>query len=153
MRTLKTLYIFIFALAWMLIVPILFKSIPDRKLAASLAGAGFVLIPLIFLWTVYLIKMSSTSEAVHLNKKHLGLSITNWSVFLTMQFWILFAIPIFFSRVIYWDEDFQSFQFFGLFSAELWHRLSSKSYLIMVIGMGLFEYFSRKTNGKRPSLH
>lgn len=153
MRTVKTLYIFIFALVWMLIVPILFKFIPERKLAASLAGAGFVLIPFVFLWTVYLIKMSPTSTAVQFDKKYFGLNIANWSVLLTMQFWLLFAIPIFFSRVIYWDEDFQSFQFFGLFSAELWHRLSRKSYLVMVIGMGLFEYLSLKTNGKRPSLH
>ncbi len=153
MRNKLNLLPLIEALIWIALVPLFFKFIPERKIAATIAGFGFFMIPLFFLFTHMPKSPLLNFEHEVFHKKYLGLNLHKWSILLTLQFWILFAVPIFFSRLIYWSEDFQSFRFFGIFSADEWHHLSSKSYMVMVIGMGLFGYFYNKTNAKRPSLH
>ncbi|MFZ4403017.1 MAG: hypothetical protein ACOYOK_02850 [Pseudobdellovibrionaceae bacterium] len=106
-------------------VTALFKIIPERRWAATIAGALFIFWPLLLMyweWIFY--------------KKTQKLS---WLWLLSLlQFLILFAIPIFYTRVVHWNSEFQSLFIAGI-PAESMHRYANKSYSIMLL-LGLAQW-------------
>jgi len=121
----------------MLIVPLLFRWIEDRKLAAVIAGGLFVSIPMTFL----ILDFRNARKGIKVQNQFL------WSWRLAViQFLGLFAIPIFSLRVLYWESDFKDLSFFGL-PGPLLHRLSNGSFLIMFVAtafMLISEYLWQK---------
>jgi hypothetical protein len=102
---------------WIVVVIFLFKWIPERRVAAAIAGAGFVLIPIFLGW----VEFKSPDRS--------------WVVFGShVQFLVLFGLPVFFSRILFWNEDFGTFHFFGV-PAPMWHRYSSWSYALILAAL------------------
>lgn len=110
------------ALLLILTVPaviLIFRMVPDRKVAATFAGLLFVLVPVAMM--------------VHRWKNPLPTRSANavWWVGV-LQFWLLFSLPILGSRLLFWETPFEQFTFFG-FSGTQWHEFSSKSYTMMCV--------------------
>lgn len=108
----------------LLVIPLVmfvFWIIPERRIAAVIAGALFVGVPL-----ALLLRRAFGGSAGQVA----GSAFLWWAGIL--QFWILFAVPILGSRLLWWNEPFESFHFFGQ-SADRWHQLSSKSYMVMLV--------------------
>jgi hypothetical protein len=113
---------FIGLVLWIFIVMGLFRFISDRRIAATIAGIGFIILPM------YLI-FSETK----LNRK-------NWFVILTSVVFLFFsALPIFYLRVFNWEADFKDLNFLGI-PSDFLHKTSNKLYLLMLISV-LGSYF------------
>ncbi|MBX3034439.1 MAG: hypothetical protein KF865_10995 [Bdellovibrionaceae bacterium] len=112
------------------VVVLLFRVIPDRIAAATTAGTLFVLVPLVFMVRRWRQPLKSRS------------SNRLWWVGV-LQFWILFALPILGMRLMFWGTPFEEFTFFGVSGPE-WHRLSSRSYLLMTAAIALAGWLSPK---------
>ncbi|MBC7420092.1 MAG: hypothetical protein H7328_05140 [Bdellovibrio sp.] len=102
-------------LLWAVCVIVFFKFIPDRQIAALLAGAGFIIWPSLFL---FLELKSPNKSKIH--------------VFALSLFLVAAALPIFLLRVIHWGEDFGSLTLFGLPAVNL-HQTSNVFYLIVMV--------------------
>lgn len=98
-----------------LAVMALFRGIPDRQIAAALAGILFVLLPVIMMVVEY--RRAELSQFV-------------WFV-VVMQFWTLFALPILGIRLMNWGVPFEQLSFIGIPGPVL-HQWSSKSYMLMM---------------------
>ena len=98
------------------IVMIIFKVIVDRKIAATVAGTLFVLLPLAMLISEYAI--------AKLKHKIWWIGV--------LQFWLLFALPILGLRVFNWESEFSDLSFMGVPGPTL-HQWSSKSYMLMMV--------------------
>lgn len=94
----------------------IFRIIEVRQVAAVFAGALFVLTPIVLLFWEY--QSSGLQEKIW----YLGV----------LQFWVLFAVPIFCLRIVYWDKPFAEILFLG-FSGDQMHAWSSKSYIVMML--------------------
>lgn len=94
----------------------IFKLIPDRQNAAMIAGMLFVVLPVGMMVWEY---------------RRAGLEYFYWFV-AVMQFWTLFALPIFGLRVLNWGVPFEHLSFLGISGSTL-HQWSSKSYTVMMI--------------------
>lgn len=104
------------------LVVMIFRVIPDRKTASVVAGALFVLVPLIvILWRR------------RLRPRPLML----WWVAVG-QFWLIFAIPILGVRLANWDVEFAQLTWWGLSGTE-WHQWSSWSFFAMLLGLLISE--------------
>lgn len=90
----------------------IFQTIEDRKIAAVTASVFFLSFPL---W-VFISDLRF--------KRYVY-----WGHF---QFFYLFALPIFLTRLMYWDKDFQSIRAFGVIPAEQIHKYSNYSYVAMI---------------------
>lgn len=102
------------------LVVLCFRLIPDRKVAATVAGILFVLGPV-------------AMALVHRKLPWLGKVDVLWWVALA-QFFLLFAIPILGVRLLYWETPFEEIRIFGQ-PGPLWHRLANTSYLVMAVGV------------------
>lgn len=110
---------------WAVIVIFLFKFIEARKVAAAIAGLGFVVLPSIFLF-LELLKMQ-------VQKLHVASLII---------FLVLSAFPIFSLRLYYWSEDFSSLSVFGV-STTVMHNLSNKLY-VLLLGSAIYHAYKNK---------
>lgn len=114
MRQTKSYLQIAFLVLWIFIVILLFKIIPDRRVVVLIAGLGFLFIPLGLVWQEY-------------NSPH-----RSWAVLAgVLQFLFLFVIPILFKRLLYWNESFGNFTFFGIPAWEF-HHYSAVSYILMI---------------------
>lgn len=108
-------------------VIVLFKVIPDIKIASTLAGILFVVLP--------------AGLGGYEIKKN-GVRRTSFFVGL-LQFWLFFALPILGLRVFHWDQAFNELAFMGI-PGPLLHKYANGSYLVMM-GLTLWNYFRKKT--------
>lgn len=93
----------------------IFKLIPDRQIAATAAGFLFVSLPIVMMAWEY--------RRAHLEHFY-------WFV-AVLQFWTLFALPIFGLRILNWGIPFEHLSFLGI-SGPVLHQWSSKSYMVMM---------------------
>ena len=126
---------FIILAIWIPVVLILFKVIDDKTLAAMLAGAGFVLWPLIFLINELFVMQRS---------KH-KLSIIH--LIGCLQFLILFALPIMYLRISNLNAPFNELSLLGVPGSQL-HRFSNISYMIMTVAVVYASYEARKNKNR-----
>ena len=97
-------------------VTIIFRVIPDRQIAATIAGCLFVGLPVVMM--AFEIRCRGFEEVV-------------WYVGV-LQFWTLFALPILGLRIFNWGVPFDQLAFLGIPGPVL-HQWSSKSYLVMML--------------------
>ena len=118
-------------LLWIVVVVFLFRFVESKKIAAVIAGLGFLMLPLGII-SLEIQKAESKS----------------WMILIGgFQFLLFFAAPIFFLRLAYWELPFEEIYFYGLPATEL-HRYSNASYLLLVGVMG-FKGLSEWHNKKR----
>lgn len=91
----------------------IFQLVVDRKVAAMIAASLFLSFPL---W-VFISDLRF--------KRYVY-----WGHF---QFFFLFALPIFLSRIMYWDQDFNNIRAFGVIPASLIHKYSNYSFILMMV--------------------
>ncbi len=103
-------------LVTIIFVVLFFKYIGDRQIAATAAGSLFVGVPLGMLLVEF---------------RRTGFKSKVW-MFVVLQFWILFALPIMGLRIFNWGVPFEDLSFFGV-SGPFLHRWSSKSYMLMMV--------------------
>lgn len=111
------------------LVIVIFKMIPDRQIAATIAGLLFVALPVGMMTFEY---------------RRAGVEYFYWFI-AVLQFWTLFALPIFGLRVLNWGVPFEYLSFLGIPGPVL-HQWSSKSYMVMMI-FTLWSWW-RSTKGK-----
>lgn len=127
MRQTQSLLQVSFLVLWIFIVILLFKIIPDRRVVVLIAGLGFLFIPLALAWQ-------------ELRSRH-----RSWIVLAGIaQFLFLFVIPILYKRLLYWNESFGTFTFFGI-PAWDFHHYSAVSYILMVLILASALYQRTKT--------
>ena len=115
---------------WILVVGLLFSTIADKPLAGVIAGTGFNIIPVLFLWA-------------ELKKKpRYGLHILTLLLFL-----VLSALPIFILRIFNWGIDFKQLSLFGI-SSDFLHRSSNIIYFFMIISAAIGFYREKKSLSK-----
>ncbi|WP_374078249.1 hypothetical protein [Bdellovibrio bacteriovorus] len=98
------------------LVMVIFKFIPDRQIAATVAGVLFVGLPVVLMVLEY---------------RRAELSQFFWFV-AVLQFWTLFALPILGIRLLNWGVPFEELSFLGIPGPVL-HQWSSKSYMVMML--------------------
>lgn len=103
----------------------IFRFSGDIKMASLLAGGLFVVVPLAIAWAEY---------------KRRGFERKSLFVGL-LQFWLLFALPIFWMRLSNWEVPFNELSFLGIPGADM-HRWSSSSYTVMM-AMTFWNYLKR----------
>lgn len=113
MKPIRFIYQAIALFLWAGIVVAIFYFSDNRQVAAVFAGAGFILVPSVFL----------LFEVRRPVKRHF--------CFLA-AFLILAAWPIFLMRLIYWGETFSELSLAGV-PMSLLHRLSSLLYVMMIL--------------------
>lgn len=124
---------FIILAIWIPVVLILFKVIDDKSLAAMIAGAGFVLWPLIFIINEIALRAERKISRIHL----IG----------CLQFLILFALPIMYLRVSNLNAPFNELSLLGVPGSQL-HRFSNISYMIMTVAVVYASYEARKNKNR-----
>ncbi|MBV2169215.1 MAG: hypothetical protein KUL82_10975 [Bdellovibrio sp.] len=97
------------------LVTMSFKFIPERQVAATVAGVLFVGLPLGMMTWEY---------------RRAGLEQMAWFV-AVLQFWTVFALPILGMRLANWGVPFEELSFLGIPGPVL-HQWSSKSYMVMM---------------------
>lgn len=115
MRQKKYLYDFVIQILLILAVTYLFKMNTNKLQASFWAGALFVLMP---------ISMMSREWLFFRWGNRLW-----WAG--VLQFWLLFALPIFVLRIRYSHTPFSEVSV-GPIPAQLWHHTASYSYLILM---------------------
>ncbi|WP_413582378.1 hypothetical protein [Bdellovibrio sp. HCB288] len=97
-------------------VIVIFASISEKQIAATVAGVLFVVMPLgLMAWEH---KQAQFKEAV-------------WYAGV-LQFWVIFALPILGIRLLNWGVPFDQLTFWGVPGPFL-HSWSSKSYMVMML--------------------
>ena len=124
---------FIVLAVWIPIVLLIFKSIDDRVVAAMIAGAGFVLWPIIFLVNEICARNHRQISKIHL----VG----------CLQFLVLFAIPILYLRISNQGAQFNELSLLGVSGSQL-HRFSNISYMIMTVAIVYASYGDRKNKNR-----
>jgi hypothetical protein len=104
---------------WIGVVGLLFAVIPDKKTASVIAGSGFVILPLLILFS-------------EMQKSERNLSV----IVASSVFFIFSALPIFLLRVLNWEKDFKELSVFGV-PSEVLHRASNFLYIVMLIAVGV----------------
>lgn len=97
-------------------VLVIFRVIPERQTAATVAGLLFVILPLILMVLEY--RRAQLEEMI-------------WFV-TVLQFWTVFALPILGIRLLNWGVPFDQLSFVGIPGPVL-HQFSSKSYMVMML--------------------
>ena len=102
--------------AWIPLVILIFKFIHPKEVASLFAGVGFILIPIFLLYS----------------RRHEVRSSPFWC-FSVIQFLLLFAVPIFTLRILYWGTPFQDISVNGFQPTEFLHKGANMSYLVMLL--------------------
>lgn len=100
--------------AWIVIVILTFQLVPDKQVASVIAGAGFLLWPILFLMAEF----RNRKNPVH--------------VAVLILFLAGAAVPIFLMRVLNWGVEFTLLDFFGI-PATFFHRSSNFLYMAVLI--------------------
>lgn len=133
MRLNKFTIVLIGQLLLVFVVMGVFRAIADRQIAATIAGLLFVASPCLWLSLLWR-----------------EVSLKHWWFYLGfLQFWLLFALPIFLLRVLNWGTEFENLSILG-FSGPFLHQWSSKSYMFMVLTTFLMSRVQRKKH-KKPT--
>lgn len=115
-------------------VTFIFRAVDDRKLAALMAGALFVLVPLaLMLWRL--------QRPLHGR----GAQACWWGG--VLSFWLLFALPILGMRLWHWDLPFDQIHFLGV-SGPIWHKTANSGYLVMMALVAMGGWLS---SARRPA--
>lgn len=115
MRQRRFLFYLLVQILVIVAVVLIFKYNSDVKIAATLAGALFVLMPVIL---------------TSIETRWTGFQKKIW-FFGMLQFWVLFAVPILSLRVFNWEADFETLSFWGVPGPAL-HYWANKSYMLMM---------------------
>lgn len=110
---------------WIIVVMLLFRLISDRQIAATIAGAGFILLPILFL-------ISELKNAKH-----------GWHLFTLSFFLVTSALPIFGLRVLNWGVEFDSLNIMGV-QASFIHKISSYIYILILIS-AIYYFYREKS--------
>ncbi len=121
-------YLLAFMLSWIFVVMLLFRIIPDKKVASVVAGFGFVMIPV-------LVFMQQWQQL----KREIFILIP------TLVFFVFSALPIFLLRILNWDREFKDLSVMGV-SSDFLHRSSNVLFIVMVVAVGFAVYRGRKQN-------
>lgn len=113
---------------WIPVVIAIFKIVPDKIQAGHLTGTGFIVLPLILLGNEALNPLRS-----------------KFVLFSYLQFLVFFAVPIVTMRLMSPTTPFEQIEFLGI-PAEVWHKGSNLSYLIMIISVVGAWYFEKKSS-------
>ena len=113
------------------LVMLIFRVILDRKIASLFAASIFISLPLVIALIEY--------------KKGTFKSLSS---LVGLAFWACLAMPIFLSRVIFWDQEFAAIQIFGMPVSAL-HGVSNTVYLFW-IAVTFFEHWKTKRRLNQP---
>ena len=130
MRNKKYIYDLFVQILLIFVVTYLFKSNPNKIQASFWAGALFVLIPISMMsreWVFFKFQNKIWWAAV-------------------LQFWLLFALPIFILRIKYSHTPFSEVMV-GPFRAQVLHSISSYSYLLLM-GVTLWSWWKYRATEK-----
>lgn len=116
MRKKKYIYDVIVQILLIVVVMQIFKQNPDRIQASYWAGALFVLLPISMMAREWIFSR-------WLNKLW-------W--FGALQFWLLFALPIFALRIQYPRTSLDTISVMGV-PMKLWHQMSNGSYMLLLL--------------------
>jgi hypothetical protein len=101
-------------------VMLIFAVIPNKQIAATVAGVLFVVMPIALMaW----------------EHQRAGFEEMTWFAGM-LQFWVIFALPILGIRLLNWGVPFDQLFFWGL-PGPLLHSWSSKSYIVMMVITGI----------------
>lgn len=115
MRQKKYIYDLIVQIFLVFVVIQLFRMTPDKIKASYWAGALFCLMP-----------------ASMMMREWIFFRLTNklWWIF-ALQFWLLFAVPIFILRILHPHTSIRELELFGI-KMQFWHSVSNFSYLLLM---------------------
>lgn len=103
---------------WIFIVGALFAFISEKRIAAVIAGSGFIIIPLLLIFSEFKSGVGKKSVVT----------------LAALVFLVVSALPIFGLRILNWDSDFSQLALFGI-SANFLHRTSNIVYLLMIVAV------------------
>jgi hypothetical protein len=109
--------LFFLLVAWIVVVILLFMFVPVLKVASVIAGAGFIFIPCLLLFSEF-------------TKSPKNKVVIFWSV----VFLLFAALPIFLLRVLNWETDFKDLTLFGITGNQL-HRTSNFLYAMVMVAV------------------
>ncbi|MBL7670899.1 MAG: hypothetical protein JNM39_10475 [Bdellovibrionaceae bacterium] len=98
------------------LVILIFRYVHEKKIAAMAAGALFCCVPLVLAFREY---------------RYQKFKNVLWWVG-TSQFFLLFAMPIFLGRIVFWRMDFEKITIGTLSLASL-HQWANLSYGLMLV--------------------
>ena len=124
MKKLAYRYQLLMLLIWIPCVMVLFKIIEERKVAAVFAGAGFLILPCLFLFFEFFSKKKQRSRVL---------------ILFTGLFLVFSALPIFLLRILNWNADFSQLSILGI-TADQMHKGSNYNYIVMVFAMAYLSY-------------
>lgn len=124
-------------LMWIPCVIFIFKFIQDRKIAGLVAGAGFLLIPVI---NIFRERNSGASSLSRLAR-----------VFASGAFFLLSAMPIFLFRVFNWEKNLEDISIFGLMSGRELHSFSNILFVAMILVYFVTNILDAKAISKRTN--
>lgn len=101
-----------------ILVVLIFRVIEERKIAALVAGLLFLGVPL-------------SLGVRELGEQRLTKRINKIWWFGSLQFFLLFALPIFLGRIFWWGSEFEKIAVFGIFLKDL-HHWANRSYTLMM---------------------
>lgn len=119
---------------WIFIVGALFAFISEKRIAAVIAGLGFIIIPMLLIFSEFQLGDGKKS-------------VVTWAA---IVFLVLSALPIFCLRVFNWDSEFNELTFIGI-SANFLHRASNILYFVVIAAVcwNLFrQNYSKKISEK-----
>lgn len=104
---------------WIPCVVLLFKLIPEKKVASVFTGVGFIALPTLFLINEWL-------------RKKAGSTFSKIYILINMEFLLVLGLPIFLLRVFNWNSEFSQLSFMGV-PAENLHKFSNANYMLVLL--------------------
>lgn len=123
-------------LLWIPCVMMLFRFIDEKRVAALFAGAGFLILPTLFLVHEALLRRS-------------GKAFSKLHSFICLEFLIFSSLPIFLLRVLNWDADFSQLSIFGV-SASFLHRFSNTNYMLLLLSAAFLTFKAWRNEKSQP---
>lgn len=121
---------------WIPCVMALFKVIAEKKLAALFTGAGFLILPALFLYSEFV----QRRQTGRYSKLH---------AFISMEFLLLSSLPIFLLRVLNWNADFSTLSVMGI-EANFLHRFSNTNYMILLASSSYLAFTAWRNEKSQP---
>lgn len=127
---------FLILVLWIPCVILLFKIIPEKRVAALFAGAGFLVLPILFLINEFRQKQ----QTGRFSKLH---------VFICGEFLLVSSLPIFLLRILNWDADFSQLSVMGI-EANLLHRFSNTNYMLLLASAAYLAFTAWRNEKSQP---
>lgn len=135
MKKLTYRYELLLLALWLPSVLLLFRVIPEKRVAAVIAGIGFIILPILFL-------LKELSE----NRKSPSSKV---QIVICVEFLIVSALPIFLLRLLNWDSEFSTLSLFGI-SASALHGFSNLNYLVVVASTSYLAHREWRNEKSQP---